>query len=49
MSEQPNFRVRLADWHDDESKLKAVRHHVFVIEQGVPEDLEWDGSDQPDS
>jgi len=39
------FRVRLADWTHDESKLRAIRYQVFVVEQQVPEDLEWDGID----
>ena len=39
------FRVRLADWGADWTRLKAIRRDVFVVEQHVPEDLEWDGSD----
>jgi len=39
------FRVRLADWSRDEERLKAIRHQVFVIEQHVPQELEWDGID----
>ena len=39
------FAVRLADWEADRGKLKAVRHAVFVVEQGVPEELEWDDID----
>jgi predicted GNAT family N-acyltransferase len=42
---QPSFRIRLAEWTRDESRLKAIRHQVFVVEQQVPEDLEWDGID----
>jgi predicted GNAT family N-acyltransferase len=41
----PFFRVRLADWARDEPQLKAIRYRVFVVEQRVPEDLEWDGLD----
>ena len=44
MTDSP-FRVRLASWPQDEPRLKAIRHQVFVIEQQVPEDLEWDGID----
>ena len=40
-----NFSVRLADWLRDEARLKAIRHQVFVVEQHVPQDLEWDGID----
>jgi predicted GNAT family N-acyltransferase len=39
------FHVRLADWPADRPQLKAIRHDVFVVEQRVPEQLEWDGSD----
>jgi predicted GNAT family N-acyltransferase len=40
-----SFRVRLADWASDEPRLKAIRYRVFVVEQRVPEELEWDGID----
>jgi predicted GNAT family N-acyltransferase len=40
-----SFRVRAAGWETDRDALRAVRHAVFVIEQGVPEALEWDASD----
>jgi predicted GNAT family N-acyltransferase len=39
------FRVRLAEWERDEATLRAIRHDVFVAEQGVPASLEWDGLD----
>ena len=37
--------VRPADWHVDRDMLKALREAVFIREQGVPADLEWDESD----
>jgi len=37
--------VRLADWSSDANRLMTVRRRVFIEEQGVPERLEWDGSD----
>jgi len=37
--------VRLADWGADAPLLRAVREAVFMIEQGVPAELEWDGLD----
>jgi predicted GNAT family N-acyltransferase len=40
-----NYRVRLAEWDSDAEALRRVRHAVFVVEQNVPEELEWDGSD----
>jgi predicted GNAT family N-acyltransferase len=39
------YDVRIADWTRDEHKLKSIRHRVFVVEQSVPESLEWDGID----
>ncbi len=37
--------VREADWLGDQAAIRAVRHAVFVIEQGIPAALEWDGID----
>ena len=39
------FSVRSADWAVDAPTLRSIRRDVFVVEQGVPEDLEWDGID----
>jgi predicted GNAT family N-acyltransferase len=39
------YRIRRADWERDHAWLRAVREEVFVREQGVPPDLEWDGLD----
>jgi len=39
------FRVRLADWAQDGPALRHVRRIVFIVEQKVPEELEWDGID----
>lgn len=39
------FTVAHADWCADGAALRAVRTAVFVIEQGVPEALEWDAHD----
>jgi len=39
------FSVIEAQWPKDEEKLYAVRHQVFVVEQQVPEELEWVGDD----
>jgi len=38
--------VRFASWDEDWQLIKDVRHSVFVVEQSVPPELEWDGSDQ---
>lgn len=32
-------------WPAEAATVRAIRHAVFVVEQGVPPDLEWDGSD----
>jgi len=39
------IRIPIADWDKDEGRLRAVRHAVFVIEQRVPVQIEWDGID----
>jgi predicted GNAT family N-acyltransferase len=40
------FTVSLVAWHDAEPLLKSVREAVFINEQGVPTELEWDGLDE---
>jgi predicted GNAT family N-acyltransferase len=40
-----SFQVRTADWERDRDALKSIRFDVFVVEQRVPEPLEWDGID----
>lgn len=40
------FSVSLVSWHDGEPLLRAVREAVFIREQGIPAELEWDGLDQ---
>jgi predicted GNAT family N-acyltransferase len=40
------FTVSLVTWHDGEPLLKSIREEVFVREQGVPAELEWDGLDE---
>jgi predicted GNAT family N-acyltransferase len=37
--------VRIADWHDDNADLRRIREAVFVVEQDVPPELEWDAED----
>ena len=46
MNRHLEFTVRRADWHDDGAALRDVRKAVFVDEQHVPEELEWDGVDE---
>ncbi len=38
-------RVELVEWHRAEADIRAIRETVFVYEQRVPVDLEWDGLD----
>jgi predicted GNAT family N-acyltransferase len=40
------FTVSLVCWHDGEPLLRSVRETVFIREQGVPEEMEWDGLDE---
>jgi predicted GNAT family N-acyltransferase len=39
------FTVRTASWRDDRASLQDLRRQVFIIEQQVPEELEWDDAD----
>ena len=39
------YRVAVARLPDDLSAIYHVRRQVFVVEQGIPEHLEWDGRD----
>ena len=41
MPRQPELRQGL--WPDDEAILEEIRRRVFIEEQGVPRDIEWDG------
>ena len=41
-SEAPLVRVEIADWAKAELQVMPVRMAVFVVEQGVPEDIERD-------
>ena len=35
----------MAEWPADQQAIKSVRERVFVDEQQVPPELEWDGTD----
>jgi predicted GNAT family N-acyltransferase len=41
-----NYRLTLGDWGAQRKDAQAVRYEVFVIEQRVPVELEWDHMDQ---
>lgn len=40
---EPTFHV--TDWQTDQAILKKIRREVFIIEQNVPESMEWDEFD----
>ncbi|MBM4132709.1 MAG: GNAT family N-acetyltransferase [Nitrospira sp.] len=40
------MRVDLVEWTQGEPAIRLIRETVFVREQGVPRDLEWDGLDR---
>ena len=42
MPSQFQYRVRLADWAQDEAAIANLRREVFIVEQHVPEHLEWE-------
>jgi predicted GNAT family N-acyltransferase len=39
------IQVRVADWHRDNADLRRIREAVFIAEQAVPPELEWDADD----
>jgi predicted GNAT family N-acyltransferase len=39
------FTVRLVDWSEAIPGLRLVRRVVFIEEQSIPEDMEWDKFD----
>lgn len=40
-----DIQVRIADWHKDNADLRRIREAVFIAEQAVSPELEWDGDD----
>jgi predicted GNAT family N-acyltransferase len=46
MHAQAKFTVRRVNWNEAVADLCAIRTAVFVDEQNVPEQLEWDGIDE---
>lgn len=41
-----SITIRAAHWRTDRAAIKAIRTHVFIDEQHVPAELEWDGLDE---
>ncbi|MCP3675822.1 MAG: GNAT family N-acetyltransferase [Gammaproteobacteria bacterium] len=40
-----DYSILKANWPDQADKLKKIRESVFVIEQSVSSEIEWDGRD----
>lgn len=45
MPSVPGVEVSVLDWQEGERSLRALREAVFMREQGVSAELEWDGLD----
>lgn len=41
-----DYTIRPASWQEDREALMAIRECVFMREQSVPAELEWDGEDE---
>lgn len=39
------IEVRVADWQKDNADIRRIRESVFIAEQNVPPELEWDADD----
>lgn len=44
--DQHNFTVTEAPWEQSRAAIQLIRNAVFVDEQHIPVELEWDGSDR---
>ncbi len=42
----PPYTVRIANWSRDRTAIRRIRDRVFVDEQSVPPEVEWDGLDE---
>jgi predicted GNAT family N-acyltransferase len=40
-----DIQIEVAKWPEDRALIKDIRRKVFVIEQGVEPEIEWDGKD----
>jgi predicted GNAT family N-acyltransferase len=41
-----NLKIEIVKWIDDHTQLKNIREKVFIQEQKVTPELEWDGMDE---
>jgi len=46
MSEKPDFHIRRASWQSDKDALRFIRSEVFIHEQNIPKEKEWDDLDE---
>jgi predicted GNAT family N-acyltransferase len=46
MSRPFQFTVRRVSWNECGDFLRSIRNSVFIEEQNVPAELEWDGLDE---
>ncbi|MFZ6675922.1 GNAT family N-acetyltransferase [Undibacterium sp. Xuan67W] len=44
-TEKRSYQVTLGSWSDMQKDAQAIRYDVFVIEQKIPAELEWDDMD----
>ena len=40
------MNISITDWNMAKELVSPIRYRVFVLEQQVPEDLEWDEYDE---
>ncbi|HEY3699457.1 MAG TPA: GNAT family N-acetyltransferase, partial [Spongiibacteraceae bacterium] len=40
------IEIRAVSWIDNSATLSEIRRRVFIKEQQVPQELEWDGADE---
>lgn len=45
-NEKKPYRIKRVTWKESEDELRILREFVFIGEQNVPPELEWDGKDE---
>lgn len=45
MTDAPGYTIETTDWKHDQKAIQLIRRRVFIEEQQVPEELEWDDAD----
>jgi predicted GNAT family N-acyltransferase len=41
-----NISIKITHWDEAKNQVMSIRHEIFIEEQRVPEELEWDEFDQ---